>query len=314
MAVTTSGDVALAAQILAAGGISAAGRRMGLSPASVSAKLTDLERRLGVALFARSTRVLRLTTEGKLYLAAASPVLDMLEAAEDAARAAAAGPDQASGVVRLAAPTDVGRLHIAEMVSWFIAEHPRLEVELSLSDTLARMGTADFDLAVRYGEIDDITSLTSTSLAPNHRLICGAPAYFDRVGRPSQASDLQNHNCMCLRTASARIDRWPVGRSWVAVTGDRAADDGGVLRLWALGGSGLVLKSFWDVASDLAAGRLERAFPDLPATRHPFRLIWPGGRRAPTRVRLLADHLKASFKRLMTSPIREDGRGVAAED
>lgn len=312
MAVTNSGDVALAAQILAAGGISAAGRRMGLSPASVSAKLADLERRLGVALFARTTRMLRLTTEGRLYLAAATPVLDLLEAAEDAARAAAAGPDKAIGVVRLAAPTDVGRLHIAEMVSRFITLHPRVEVELSLSDTLVKMTTDDFDLAVRYGEINDMSSLTTTSLAPNHRLICGAPGYFDRVGRPSQASDLQSHNCMCLRTSSAGIDRWPVGRNWVAVTGDRAANDGGVLRLWALGESGLVLKSFWDVASDLAAGRLETAFPDLPASRHPFRLIWPGGRSAPTRVRLLADHLKASFRRLMRTPSREDSGSVTA--
>lgn len=297
MVQSSSTDVALLIRIAEAGSLSAAARQLRLSPASVSMRLAEVESRLGMPLFRRNTRSLHLTQEGERYLKLARPVLDMLEAAEDAARGVV-GSTEIKGSVRLSAPVDLGRQVISAMVDQFAEENPFIHVALVLSDELTDLQTQNVDLAVRYGEMVSKSGTTVGALVNNRRLICGAPAYLNRVGRPRRPSDLGQHNCLCLQTETSYVRRWPIGRSWISVDGDRSSNDGGMLRSWAIAGRGLILKSWWDVRQDLATGRLEELFTDLPTVSHPLRLARPAGRSVPLRVSRLADHLKRCFKSL----------------
>ncbi|MBE7212882.1 MAG: LysR family transcriptional regulator [Gluconacetobacter diazotrophicus] len=294
---TSSVDVALVVRIADAGSLSAAARQLMLSPASVSARLTDIERRLGVPMFRRSTRSLHLMEEGERYLASARPILDMLDAAEDAARGAT-DPTRMTGSVRLGAPLDLGRQFVGAMVDAFVDAHPRIHVSLLLTDEVTDLRVQNVDLAVRYGDAPSTTGTSVSRLADNRRVICGAPDYLERTGRPRHPDDLRRHNCLCLRTATSYIRRWPTGGGWVEVAGDRSTSDGSLLRSWAIDGRGLVLKSWWDVRNDLTAGRLEEVFPNLPTVPHPLRLARVGGRHAPIRVSRLADHLRRGFREL----------------
>lgn len=294
---TSSLDVALVARIVEAGSLSAAARQLQLSPASVSGRLADLERRLGVPLFRRSNRVLRLTQEGDRYLALGRPALEIMNAAESAARGTA-HTAAVTGFVRLMAPTDLGRQYVGTMVDAFVERHPGVHVALLLADEVTDLLAQDVDLAIRYGEMPSTSGTTTSRLADNHRLVCAAPAYLERMGRPIIPSDLVRHNCLCLRTASSHIRRWPVGRSWIEVDGDRSTNDGGLLRRWAVEGRGLILKSWWDVREDLAQGRLKALFADQAQVLHPLRLARPAGSGAPTRVSRLIEHLKEAFQQL----------------
>ncbi len=295
---TQSQDVFLLARIVDAGSLSAAARQLQLSPATVSMRLADLERRLGVTLFRRSTRSLRLTQEGERYLSLARPILDLLVNAEDAARGSV-DPTMMTGSVRLGAPVDLGRLVVRDLVDAFVDAHPRMHVVLLLTDEVTDLHANDLDLAIRYGDMPSTTSTTASVLAQNRRLICGAPSYLDRAGRPERAHDLGRHNCLCLRTATKHIRRWPIGRGWVDVMGDRSSNDGSLLRSWALEGRGLILKSWWDVRQDLAAGRLEEVLPTMAAVPHPLRLARPAGTNVPLRVSRLATHLKRGFRQIV---------------
>ncbi|RMX05073.1 LysR family transcriptional regulator [Corticibacter populi] len=257
-----------------AGSFSAAARQQGTSPARASAAVQRLERALGVRLFLRSTRSLRLSDDGQRYLPHARA---MLAALGDGALALAEAQAAVAGPLRLSVPSDLGRNVLLPWLDAFQAQHPLLTLQVRISDQLADFFRAPLDAGIRSGALAD-SSLVALPLAPhNRRTLCAAPAYLARHGAPRRPQDLAHHNCLRFVMGEQLFERWPFhlpgGMQTAAVRGDRISDDADVVRRWAVAGHGLLYKSRLDVAADLLAGRLVELFPPQWGQPAPLHLV-----------------------------------------
>lgn len=293
-----------------AGSFSAAARRLDLGPVQASATIARLERELGLRLFERSTRRLRLTGAGEQWL----PHARQLIATWDAGRAAldaAGGTEAPLRALRVSLPSDLGRQHLWRWVDDFFAAHggtaPRLE--LRLSDRLADLVQEPVDHAVRYGEPPD-SSLVALPLSPdNRRVLCASPGYLARHGAPQSPADLRGHDCLRFVLGDSVHGRWrfftPDGRQdAVEVGGQRVADDGGLVREWALAGLGVAYKSHLDVAADLAAGRLVALLPAWQGEPAPLHWMAVGRHGITPALQRLAANLRARCEALSASSPR----------
>lgn len=278
-------------EIVDRGSLSAAARSLGAVPSTVSSRLTALERRLGVRLLVRSTRQLRLTDEGRVYLADCRRILDEIERTE-----ACLGRLRGTlrGSVRLTAPSDLGRGRLRPLLDTFLDANPRLQLHLHLSDDVVDLVGEGIDLALRVGPLPGST-LVARRLTAGHRIVCASPGYWARHPRPSTPEELAAHECLLWTSERVHEATWTFAESAVRVQGRRSSNDGELVRAWALAGYGVAYKSFWDVEADLARGRLE---PALTACVQPVNLsvVYPSGQHLPRRVRSLIDHLVEGFR------------------
>lgn len=278
-----------------AGSLSAAARQLQLTPAAASASLKRLEATLAVRLVERSTRSMRLTPEGELLREHAQRALGVLD---DARALLGAQREELAGEVHLAAPLDLGRSVLSPMLIPFLARHPQLRLVMHLSDAMHDLTRERVDLAVRYGVLPD-SSLVGRPLAVTRRTLVASPAYLARHAAPEHPRDLDHHNCLALHLNERPELRWTFhqGHDTVAVKvrGNRVADDGGLVREWAVAGLGLAFKAGLDVQDDLAAGRLVEVMPAWRGAEFPVQAIVPTQRHLPLRVRRLLDELVGRF-------------------
>ncbi|WP_046168086.1 LysR family transcriptional regulator [Chromobacterium vaccinii] len=279
------------------GSFSAAGRKHGLSPAAASACIQRMEAALGARLFQRTTRRLRLTEAGETYLTYCRQALELLEEGEHRLQQE---QRELSGVIRLSAPSDLGRNQLLGCLDRFGAEHPAVHFSLSLNDTPADLIGDDIDLAIRYGQPAD-SSLVARQLAASRRVVCAAPALLERLGMPSHPQDLAALPTLTLMTGHGPMNEWRYRDMGEARTlrleRARQSNDGEVLRRWAVQGLGFAYKSQLDIAADLAAGRLATVLDDYFTEPAPLHLLYPGHRLQPARIRRLVDFLLAEFSR-----------------
>ncbi|WP_046157620.1 LysR family transcriptional regulator [Chromobacterium vaccinii] len=279
------------------GSFSAAGRKHGLSPAAASACIQRMEAALGARLFQRTTRRLRLTEAGETYLTYCRQALELLEEGEHRLQQE---QRELSGVIRLSAPSDLGRNQLLGCLDRFGAEHPAVHFSLSLSDTPADLIGDDIDLAIRYGQPAD-SSLVARQLAASRRVVCAAPALLERLGMPSHPQDLAALPTLTLMTGHGPMNEWryrDMGEArTLRLVRARQSNDGEVLRRWAVQGLGFAYKSQLDIAADLAAGRLATVLDDYFTEPAPLHLLYPGHRLQPARIRRLVDFLLAEFSR-----------------
>jgi len=281
-----------------AGSFSAAARRLDLGPVQASATIARLERELGVRLFERSTRRLRLTEAGEHWLPHARQMLATWESGQATLRGLAGQTSPLGGRVRVSLPSDLGRQHLWRWIEDFAAQDggPDLQLELRLSDRLADLVQDPVDHAVRYGEPPD-SGLVALPLAPdNRRVLCASPAYISRHGQPRTPHDLRSHECLRFVLGETVHGRWRFTTaegetSAVEVSGRRTADDGGLVREWALAGLGLAYKSRLDVADDLAAGRLVALLPGWQGELAPLHWMAIGRHGLTPALRRLAQHI-----------------------
>lgn len=288
-----------------AGSFSAAARRLDLGPVQASATIARLERELGVRLFERSTRRLRLTEAGEQWLPHARELVAAWVEGQAALRDAAGADQPLSGRLRVSLPSDLGRQHLWRWIEDFCArEHsPGVQLELRISDRLADLVQEPVDYAVRYGEPPD-SSLVALPLAPgNRRVLCASPAYITEHGQPQTPADLRGHACLRFVLGDSLHGRWrftsPGGETVaVEVGGSRVADDGGLVREWALAGLGMAYKSRLDVAADLAAGRLVALLPAWLGEPAPLHWMAVGRHRLTPALRRLAESIRAHCEAL----------------
>ncbi|MBB5709833.1 LysR family transcriptional regulator [Sphingomonas xinjiangensis] len=283
-------DLAVLVEAVRQGSLSAAGRRLGLTPVAASRGLAALEAELGVRLVHRTTRSLSLTPEGEAFLPHAEAMLDH---AEEGRAAAAPGPAGISGVLRIAASVPFGRKVVTPMLVGFLQTHPRLHMELRLNDALVDITAQGLDVALRFGELRD-NGLVARRLANNPRGLYAAPHYLAEHGTPTVLEDLRGHSCLAGQGAT----HWTFERGGRAVrqtvSGRFFADSVEALHQASIGGLGIVLLSEWNVREDVEAGRLvpitlvDAAIPDQG--------IWavlPTRRFLPGRTRLFLDAFAA---------------------
>jgi DNA-binding transcriptional LysR family regulator len=285
-------------RIVERGGLAAAGRDLGLSPAVVTERLAGLEAHYGARLLTRTTRAISLTDEGRLLLTAARQLVSDASDIESRIRL---GVERISGPIRLSAPIDLGRGRVKEVVDQLIETHPDISVELVLSDGYVDLVGQGLDLAVRYGDLKD-SSLHAVRLGDNRRIVCASPAYLSQRGTPQRPSDLLHHNCLIMRFGHGLDREWHFveagRRTSQLVSGNRVANDGALVRNWCVQGYGIALKSQWDVKDDLAAGRLVELLAPYAAPATSLQVLYPGGRSVPKRVRALIDSLSAAFSEI----------------
>jgi DNA-binding transcriptional LysR family regulator len=277
------------------GSLSAAAREEGITPAMVGRRIDQLEERLGVKLFKRSTRKVTLTPEGSTFYEDCHRLLAELKGAEEAL---SVGAKSASGRLIVSAPTSFGRKHIAPHLAPFIAEHPGLAITLHLSERLVDLKNERFDLAIRIADLKS-ADLIAAKLARNHRVVCGAPAYFKRAGKPKLLADLAKHNCLVTSTEEGASDQWHFQDKGKAITakvaGSLQCNDGEVLTRWAIAGEGLAWRSAWEVSEEIKRGRLVEVLEEYAVPGNNIYAVYPERRLLPAKVKLFIEFLRKTF-------------------
>lgn len=290
-------DIRLFVEAASLGGLSAAGRKLGLSPAAASARLVKLESVLKTRLFERSTRRLRLTDEGRSYLAYCQ---QGLQALDDGHALLQAGNSAVRGKIRVSATSDFGRHVLKAWLDEFNRQYPEVRFALLLSDSLSNLLQDDVDLAIRFGVPPD-SSFAARRLAPNRRVLCAAPRYLKKRGMPQHPRDLRDFDCIVLGSAAGAANDWRFSRNGkidtytVPLAEARETNDGAVAREWALRGYGVAMKSVWDIGADLQAGRLVQLLPEWHGAEAPVHALYQRNRYMPPRVRALLDFLIGRF-------------------
>jgi DNA-binding transcriptional LysR family regulator len=261
-----SEDLRFFAAIESSPSLAAAARQLNVSAPAVTQRLRALEARLGVHLVYRNSRQLTLTQEGELFAEHGRKIVGSMS---ELTEALAARHGEVTGHLRVLAPLGFGRRHIAPLVAEFQAAHPKLQMDLILTDRLGRTPASAWDLAIHVGSLQEATpSLSVRQLATNQRYLCASPDYLEGRPAPSTPEDLHTHACIALRENDEDVTLW---RFRSKSTGDErnvrieptlASNDGEVAKAWAIAGRGFIIRSEWDVAEDLRTGRLVRGLTD----------------------------------------------------
>ncbi len=274
--------------IVEAGSLTAAADRLGVSLAAVVRSLAALEESLGVRLLNRSTRRIALTEEGRDYLERSRRLLADLADLENAVTARRTRP---SGRLVITAPVMFGRLHVAPVVTDFLAEHPEMSVELLLVDRVLDLLDESIDLALRIGALPD-SGLVAVPVGSTRRVVCASPDYLARRGRPAHPADLREH--MLIRhTGLGDGHEWHFERAGervrVPVEGSFATNQVDVGLDACRKGVGCGRFLAYQVRASEAAGELERLLDDWAPPAVPVSLLYPHGRLLPSRVRAFVD-------------------------
>ena len=208
------------------------------------------------------------------------------------------GVEKISGPIRLSAPIDLGRSYLVPILDAFLAEHPEVTIDLSLTDGYVDLVGQGQDLAIRYGELADST-LRVKRLGNNRRVVCASPAYLSSKGLPQHPDDLAHHECILMRFGQTIDREWPFqidGETRrVVVRGQRIANDGGLVRDWCRDGYGIARKSIWDIEADLKAGSLVELLREFSAGSTGLQIVYPATQDQPKRVRLLIEKIAETF-------------------
>ncbi|CTQ14516.1 Transcriptional regulator, LysR family [Klebsiella variicola] len=255
-------DMALLVAVAEAGGLSAAGRRLSLSPATMTARLKAMEERYQTRLFHRSTRAITLTRAGEDFYHAARRVL---EEACHAESLLTQKEGVLSGNIRLSAPSDFGRQYLSPAIVDFSRRHPEVTFSVFLGERVEDLVANRLDMSIRVGNLPD-SSLAIRHIRPNHRVLVASEAYLATHGTPASLDELHHHRCLALERHGVVMNEWrfeEAGKERVVrVTPAMVCDDGALLRQWALSGAGIAGKSWWDVKRDVEEGRLQVLFAE----------------------------------------------------
>jgi DNA-binding transcriptional LysR family regulator len=274
-----------------------AATRAGLTPAAVSRAVARLETRLGVRLFARTTRQIRLTDDGRAYY---TQCRDALERLRDAERAIGEQQRVARGVVRISLPTPFGHHRVLPLLPRFRERHPEVDIEAHLDNRNIDFTADGYDLAVR-GRTPPDSGLIARKLIDAELVVAAAPDYLRRRGAPTQLADLERHEALqFVLPSTGQVMPWlfrDVGSDIELATAGGIACSGDLLGMVTLArhGGGLVQTYRFIIEDDLAAGRLVEVLQPYGGRSRPFSLLYPANRHMPLRVRVLVDYLVDAF-------------------
>ncbi len=239
-----------------------AARKMDVTPPAVTQRLRVLEARIGIRLIDRSSRKMTLTDEGSLVASHGTIVAEAMEALSEAL---ANRKKAVSGHLRIAAPHGFGRLHVAPVVDAFAKTHAGVTVTLDLSDHPGAQLLESSDVIIHIGPPGPMNQIVTT-LAPNRRILCASPDYLADAAPIQSPSDLMRHRCLVVRENDEDVTLWRFlhpsrAAETVRIRPTMCSNDGAVVREWAVAGQGVAIRSEWNIAGDLAAGRLKRVLP-----------------------------------------------------
>jgi DNA-binding transcriptional LysR family regulator len=266
------------------GGFAAAARHLRLNPSAVTRAVQALEAELGVQLFMRSTRSVRLTDAGTRYLAHARRILGELDVAERDMRDTRAVP---SGRITVTAPVQFGRLHVRPAVSRFLARFPEVRVRLRLDDAISSLVDEGIDVAIRIGNLAD-SSLVARRVGWTRRLLVASPAYLARRGTPATPEALLDHDIAGIASDVGHTE-WQVGGVTLRLHPRFASDSIDAVLGHVLDGGGIAFLLSYQVTGSIASGQLVELLPDHAPDRVPIHLVHPPARLPGSATRALID-------------------------
>ena len=272
------------------GSFSAVGRELGLTQSTVSKHIAALEAELKVQLFARTTRKLSPTPEAlRLYDA----VQHLLEAADAVHASMGSARAEASGLLRITLPDSYGRAVVMPKVPAFLAAHPRVRLDVRLTDLPLNLVEEGLELGVRIGDLASST-LIARAIGIVEHVVVATPAYLARHGEPRHATDLLQHNCI-VYTGFAHGQRWVFdseqGRQTIDVPSTLGVNSADAMYGAVLGDIGIARVPDWVVGSDIESGRVRRLLPDDYPTPLPIQVVYPQTRLLSTRARCFIEFL-----------------------
>jgi DNA-binding transcriptional LysR family regulator len=275
------------------GSLSRVARELGVSQPSISRMVASLEARLGVKLLLRTTRHVTLTDAGRMFLGRARQILGELDDAENAAR----GVDSLRGRLRVALSGAFGIREVIPRLPGFTAQHPKLSIDLLMSDRTEDLIAEGADMALRLAPLPD-SGFGARLLGKAPRLAVASPAYLAGRGTPQTPADLARHDCILGPGLSGRTG-WSFARSGratsVTVEGPiKVASAEGVVAC-AKAGLGIALASRWMCRAELEAGELVAILSDYQLDWVELHAVYPAGRRPSLKVRAFTDYLAAQL-------------------
>lgn len=283
-------DVLSFVRVVETGSFARAAERMALSKPVLSRRVARLEAQLGARLLTRTARGAVPTDIGQTYFARAAGVLAELESAQEVVAQAVT---QIAGPVRLTGPISFGISHLNAALADFVKLHPKVELDIDLSDATVDLTGGGYDIAIRIGQLAD-SALIARRIAPVRKVVVGSPDYLARRGRPQSPNDLIDHDILLYSGENWRFrsgDGWETPR----INPVLRTNSGDMMRTAAEQGLGLCLLPSFIAAPGLESGTLEPVLQDHEPAHGALYAVMPPGRAATARVRALVDFLVARF-------------------
>jgi DNA-binding transcriptional LysR family regulator len=284
-----------------------AGEALGLTQSGVSRAIQRLEERLGIRILERTSKMVRLTEEGKAFCEEALPLLSQLEEVAEQAQNVSG---TVRGQLRVNVDPTFARLFLAPRIGTFLAAHPLLRLELMASDRLGDMVADGFDAAVRFGEPEP-SALIIRRLLQVRVLTCASPDYLKRRGRPRVPQELetQNHECLLFRdSATGRPFPWEFHQGkkslTVAVNGQLTLNDALTQLDACKAGHGVAQIFDLDIGHLLKSEKLINLFPSWTDELFPLYFYYTSRRIIPAKLRAFLDFVVSSFKEQAELEIR----------
>lgn len=279
--------------------ITAAAAQLNMSVATASAAVKRVEQHLGVELFVRTTRSLRLSQAGENYLPHCENAITTLDIAGQTLKQQ---PDVVEGELRIALSSDLGRNRIIPWLDEFIEIHPGIRLAIHISDSNIDFYRDTVDIALRYGSLSD-ANLYGFKICDIQGVLCASPAYIEQNGQPQNIDELCNHNGLFYQLQDVIHNRWRFSHQGeyykITMTGNRASNDGDLVRRWCVAGKGVAVKSCLDVSADLLTGRLVRLLSDYQPRVTQLWMVCPSRHTITPAVRVLRDFLQKKTQQIL---------------
>ncbi|NQU69676.1 MAG: LysR family transcriptional regulator [Rhodospirillales bacterium] len=294
----TIAGIRLFNRVVEDGSFSAAGRRLGLAPSSVSRQISALEKSLDARLLNRTTRKVSLTEAGAIYYQRTRRILTEIEEANEAVGVMRTAPQ---GTLKLSVPVVFGQRYIVPDMPEFLALYPEVSIELNVSDNYVDLIEEGADLAIRVGGGTQL-SFVARKLATMHRLLCASPAYLEAHGEPAHPDDLVTHNCLSYSHRPGQVI-WRFaddqGSYETRIDGNFSANNASSIAAAAIAGMGLALLPVWMVGREIQDGQLKAVLPGYRAEIADFAnevfAVYPHARHLSAKVRAYIDFIAEKF-------------------
>lgn len=276
---------------------SGAARQLGIARSAVSRHISLLEKSVGARLLNRTTRCLSLTEAGESYYQSCARIV---AEAEHASQRIGQLQEEPVGTLKVAAPICIGHRFIAPLLREFMQQHPALNVELLLDDTILDMVTEGIDLSIRVGWLSD-SSLVARKIGDWPRLLCASPGYIEQHGQPETPAQLADHEWIIF-TRLPTPYHWVFSRGArehrVQVKGRMRTNNADAVHSFILNGEGIAAQASFLVQADIDAGRLVRLLPAYECGSAGMYAVYQDRRYQQAKVRMFIEHLGREFERL----------------
>lgn len=288
-------------EIMRRGSFAAVARERDVDPATITRAISQLENRLQLRLFQRTTRKVEPTDAGRVYFERVEPILEELSRAELSAVDIGKKPQ---GILRISCPVSFAELNITPYLAEFSERYPEIRYECILTDAVLDMITEHVDVAIRIGPLDD-SSLIAHRLATMDMRVCATPQYLKRYGKPSRPEDLSQHACLVLAQPGFARSNWRFTNrdkrsKEIAVKELLRTSNAIALKQCALQHMGIILQATWIVGRELRDGTLIDIFPKYQVTAAisdaAAWVIYPSRNYTPQKVKIFVEFLKEKFR------------------